>query len=289
LLVDATHKRWIWITALLAVLSLGLYGWLDWRTPGELTGGSSVGLWYGIVGTLLMLYAGLLAGHRKVPRWGWLGPRKAWLRGHIWLGLLSVVLILCHSGFSWGGPLELALWIVFALTILTGIYGLLLQQVLPRMITTRVPCEAPYEQIPHICEVMRRKADGLLSAMWKADAQAPQASMMLSQLGIGAKLQLQEFYDGQVRAFLTEEYEPSSPLANPLQADAAFSRLRALPGLADVAEQINELQALCDERRLLAEQERLYHWLHAWLLAHIPLSVALLVLAVAHVVMALYY
>src|SRR5262249_34040043 len=97
-----------------------------------------------------MIFEGLLSALRKVPAWSWLGPRKAWLRGHIWFGLLSVVFIACHSGFSWGRGLTWALWLVFLGVIITGIYGLFLQQVLPRMMTARVPHEAPYEQIPHL-------------------------------------------------------------------------------------------------------------------------------------------
>ncbi len=55
-------------------------------TPGGLTGGSLVGLWYGIIGSALMIYAGLLSLLRRVPSWWWIGSRKVWLRGHIWLG-----------------------------------------------------------------------------------------------------------------------------------------------------------------------------------------------------------
>ena len=43
------------------------------------------------------------------------------------------------------------------------------------------------------------------------------------------------------------------------------------------------------DRRRLAEQERVYRWLHGWLVLHVPLSAALLVLGVTHAVMALYY
>ena len=44
-----------------------------------------------------MIYAGLLSAHRLFPAWWWLGMRKTWLRGHLWLGSLSVVLIACHA------------------------------------------------------------------------------------------------------------------------------------------------------------------------------------------------
>jgi hypothetical protein len=287
LLIDSSHRRWFFCTVALGAVALGVYWWFS--PPGGLTGGSIAGLWYGIIGSALMVFAGLLSGLRKVPSWWWIGSRKAWLKGHIWLGLLSGVLILCHSGFRWGGLLEQALWIVFGLTLLTGVFGLLLQQFVPRLLTTRIPCEAPYEQIPHLCKVMARKADQLIAKVWDVEVQGTMMSIQVSQVGLGARTQLQEFYESQVLPFLSKPYERSSLLARRLQAETAFSRLKALPGLADVKAYIEEMELLCAERRQLAEQERFHHWLHGWLLIHVPLSVALLVLGVAHAVVALYY
>jgi len=39
----------------------------------------------------------------------------------------------------------------------------------------------------------------------------------------------------------------------------------------------------------LLRQERLHRWLHGWLLLHIPLSLALILLGAVHAVMALRY
>jgi hypothetical protein len=288
-LIDSTHKKWFCWTVMLGAAAVASYLILDRLTPGGLTGGSTVGLYYGIAGSGLMVYAGLLAFLRRVPAWSWLGARKTWLRGHIWMGLLSVVLVLCHSRFRWGGPLEQALWIVLALTILTGIYGLLLQQVIPRMLTLRVPSEAPYEQIPHICQVMRHKGDEIILTVLSGDVEASQATVLASQVGLQARVQLKDFYDKQVRPYLGAPGRPSPLLSNPLKAQAAFDRLRALPGLASVKDKVTELETLCEEHRQLVLQQRLHHWLHVWLLIHIPLSVALLVLGVVHVVASLYY
>jgi hypothetical protein len=289
LLIDSTHRRWLAITVALAAAALALYWWLDRLTPGGLSGGSIVGLWYGIIGSALMIYAGLLSALRKVPAWWWIGSRKAWLKGHIWLGLLSGVVILCHSGFHWGGVLERALWVVFGLTLLTGIFGLYLQQFLPRVITTRIPCEGPYEQIPHLCKIMARRADRLMASAWEVDIKGTVMNIAASQMGIGAKVQLQEFYESQVLPFLSGPVRRSALLAKPLQAENAFARLKALPGLIEVKAQIEEVELLCAERRHLAEQERLHRVLHGWLLLHVPLSVALLVLGVAHAVVSVYY
>jgi hypothetical protein len=284
LLIDSSHRRWIVATIAVAVSAVAVYETLRRFTPGGVSGGSIVGLWYGIAGSGLMIFAGLLSALRRVPSWWWIGSRKAWLKGHIWLGLLSVVIIFCHSGYRFGGVLEQALWIVLAIVIVSGIFGLLVQQFLPRLLTTRVQAEAPYEQIPHLCKLMAGKANHLVSSIWETGAKGPQLSVQMSQMGMGAKVQLQEFFESQVLPFLSKPFRRSFLLARPLQAETAFARLKALPGLADSRAQLDELELLCDERRQLAEQERLHHWLHGWLMIHVPLSVALLVLAVAHAV-----
>ena len=52
---------------------------------------------------------------------------------------------------------------------------------------------------------------------------------------------------------------------------------------------LEDLENICEEERQLSRQRRLYHWLHAWLLVHVPLSLALLLLGGIHAVMALRY
>jgi hypothetical protein len=290
MLIDRRHKTWIVATLLLAGVAMGMYAWLGRNVPGGLTGGSTVGLWYGILGSLLMVFAGLLSALRHIPSWWWIGSRTFWLKGHIWLGLLSGVVLLCHSGYHWGGGLTQALWIAFGLTILTGVYGVILQNIVPRLMTLRFSSEAPQEQLPHLCDVLRRKADALDEAIWSVEMQVPQSDLMGSQFGMGAKVQLQQFYEKHVRPFLSVKGTRNAPLlAKAFQAEQAFARLRALPALAGVKEMLEQMEALCDERRQLAEQERLHHWLHGWLVVHIPLSVVLFLLTAAHVVVALYY
>jgi hypothetical protein len=358
-LLDATQRKWIFATAAVAVGAVGLYAVLWINTPGGLTGGSTTGLWYGVAGSALMIYAGLLSALRTVPSWWWIGSRQTWMRGHVWLGLLSGVLIVCHSGFRWGGPLEIALWVVLIAILATGIYGLTLQQVLPRLMRQRVPSEASYEQLPHLCGVLRRRADELVEAadLWSAGT-AEGGS------------ELRRFHDGAMRPFL-DRPSRRSPLASGLLADAAFEQLRARMGLHAVKDPfaraealfdeyrarleslpdnkdllmkaeaaykkirdgllalpeveglaataakafadlpapdaagvaglvldlkklcqdrwVAELEAVCQERRGYAEQERIHRWLHGWLLLHIPLSLALLVLGALHAVLSLYY
>src|SRR5205823_2044603 len=169
-LLDRRQTPWSIATVAVGAAAVGLYVWLDRHAPGGLRGGDTAGLWYGVAGSLLMVYAGLLSAHRLFPAAWWLGPRKTWLRGHLWLGSLSVVLIACHAHAHLGGPLEIALWLVLAGIVLTGVYGLVLQQVLPGWLARRFPDEAPYGQIPHLCQVYRAEADELVDMVVPAAA-----------------------------------------------------------------------------------------------------------------------
>ena len=79
------------------------------RWPG---GSSPVGLLLGVLGSLIMLFEFLLWPRKKVRAWR-IGAARAWMRAHIWLGFLTVPLIVLHSGFSLGGQLSSLLMILF--------------------------------------------------------------------------------------------------------------------------------------------------------------------------------
>ena len=101
-------------------------------------GGSALGLAFGIVGSAFMIFAGLLAGRKKVPVWR-VGRAQAWMRGHLWLGLLSLPIIFFHAGFRFGGPLTSVLMVLLIIVVASGIFGAVLQHYLPNMITGAVP------------------------------------------------------------------------------------------------------------------------------------------------------
>ena len=50
-----------------------------------------------------------------------------------------------------------------------------------------------------------------------------------------------------------------------------------------------DLEALCEQREQLEVQRRMHHWLHGWLLVHVPLSWTMVFLTGVHAVMSLYY
>src|SRR6266567_3353160 len=164
MLLDTSHHRWIIATTVAAVVATAAYvPYAASRLNGP-SGGSWPGLVFGGLGFALMLYAGLLGARRKVPTWR-IGRATTWMKGHLWLGLLSYVLILFHSGFRWGGPLTFTLMGLFTLVVLSGIYGVVLQHIVPRMMLMQLPLETVYEQIDSIVAQLRSEADALVTAV----------------------------------------------------------------------------------------------------------------------------
>ena len=57
-------------------------------------------------------------------------------------------LIFYHAAFRWGGTLEILLWWTFAVVVVSGLVGLALQNVLPRIMQLQLSSEAIPDQLP---------------------------------------------------------------------------------------------------------------------------------------------
>ena len=98
--------------------------------------------------------------------------------------------------------------------------------------------------------------------------------------------ELRDFHIRVVRSFLSTGRSPQHRLDDNISARRVFAQLRSdLP--AELHDSIQQLEDLCEERRQFNTQLRLHRWLHWWLILHIPPSIALLVLFVAHVIVSL--
>ncbi len=118
-------------------------------TEHHTVGGTPLGLWFGTISLAIFLFAVLLSLRKKIPLWR-VGTVQRWLRAHIWLTILTIPLVLLHSGFRFGGGMTTFLLVLYAVVMVSGFYGLFLQHLMPRLMKARLPAETVYEQIPHI-------------------------------------------------------------------------------------------------------------------------------------------
>jgi len=310
--IDHTQRGWVLASLLLLAVSCAVYIPYALNAPLGPRGGSTIGLAFGIVGFAFMIFAALLGARKRVPVWR-LGRAQAWMRGHLWLGLLSLPLIFFHGGFRFGGTLTRVLMWLLIITVGSGVFGAVLQHYVPRMMTRDVPLETIYGEIANVRKLLREEADNAIEAIcgslglsktaqdvgqraggftsMRPMATAPTGAAVAAATEIlllseEESAPLRRFYLEEMRPFLEQPKLRGSRLADANQARSAFSGLRTLlPPAAHST--LEDLQDICDEARQLSRQERLHHWLHGWLLLHIPLSLALVLLGAIHAVMAL--
>jgi hypothetical protein len=291
MLIDHTHKKWLVGSLLILAVATAVYVPYAMQSLHGPRGGSPLGLTYGIVGSSFMVFAGLLAARKKVPVWR-VGRAQLWMRGHLWLGLLSLPLILFHGGFHFGGPLTTVLMLLLILVIASGIFGAALQHYMPRTMTAEVPMETIYEQIDHVRAQLRAEAAGMVERACSARSEELREDEggIIVETAVTAEqvTPLRTFYARQLRPFLDQPGTHRHPLGDAAQAANLFEQLRTLLP-APVHETITDLESICEEERQLTRQAMLHRWLHGWLLLHIPLSFALLLLGAAHAVMALHF
>ena len=101
-------------------------------------GGTPLGLVFGTISLGIFVFAALLGMRKKLPFLP-VGNVQRWLRAHIWLTLLTIPLILLHSGFRLGSPMTTTLMVLYAIVMVSGIYGLVLQNKLPMMMKESLP------------------------------------------------------------------------------------------------------------------------------------------------------
>src|SRR5437016_12323704 len=117
-------------------------------------GGTPLGLIFGTIALSIFVFAALLGVRKKIVLWR-IGTVQRWLRAHIWLTLLTIPLVILHSGFRLGGPMTTLIVVLYIIVMVSGIYGLVLQHYMPAVMMERLPAGSVYEQIPHIREIGR--------------------------------------------------------------------------------------------------------------------------------------
>ncbi len=322
--MDRTQRGWAIVSLAILAVSAAVYVFYGFHSPQGPRGGSVAGLAFGSIGFGFMLFAALLGARKRVPTWR-IGRAQAWMRGHLWLGFLALPMILFHGGFHFGGTLTRVLMWLLIITVFSGVFGAVLQHYVPRVMTSDVPLETIYDEIGHVRSLLREEADraveslcGAMGLSKTSDGEVQRAGGFTALRTIAASAvplrtsaavsagasaavaaapeiillteeesaPLRLFYLQEMREFLENPERRGQRLGDAQKAASAVAGLRMLlPAAAHAT--LDDLADICDEARQLQRQARLHHWLHGWLLVHIPLSLALILLGAIHAVMAL--
>jgi len=202
---------------------------------------------------------------------------------------------------------------VFGVVIASGVWGLALQNWLPKLLVEAAPAETVYSQIDRVGRQYAAEAQRLvlLACGGEEDlveenrgGHSPpyeEAHIRGAPRNVGMQIKRsphpasdlpQAIPSPAIQAALERDIQPflisgeRGMLGSRQRNQWYFDdlRLRVAPELRGLVDKLDEL---CERRRQLNVQRRVHFWLHNWLWVHLPLSVALMMLLVGHVVTAL--
>ncbi len=265
--------RWLWISAATAV-GLVLH-YISYQSRTVAYGGSIEGLLYGVAGTGLIAVL-MYLGIRKRSYSSSTGTLQGWVSAHVYLGLLTLLLIPMHAGFRFGWDVHTLAFVLLAVVVLSGVLGLFLYRSIPSRLTKYEAGQQADKIDPEIARLladmralMKDKSDALVQ-IYKAELAASQSraakgwSLLLKGLG--------------------------GDLLAARSADLA-KKVSTIPSSDQATFQILS-QLLLKKTQLevnLQHQMRLRNALQAWLYIHVPVSIAMVFAVGVHLVAVFLY
>ncbi len=267
-------SRYLIMAALAGAALLGSYAYYASDTTPS--GGTVGGLIYGSLGLAAILVL-MFMGIRKRSYASHLGTVQGWVSAHIYLGLLTLLVIPMHAGFHFGWDVHTLAFVLLVVVVLSGLGGLMLYLTVPPMLTK-------YES-------------GMLPD--KIESELNRIVGEMKPLASGKTGLFQRFYFEEAwRAFTTKPQGWRLLFANPKPSSPLNARVqylnRILPQIpASQHEDFSQFSALVLQKSemesYLAGQMRLKNALQAWLYMHVPVSIAMVAAVIVHLLVVFYY
>ena len=215
-----------------------------------------------------------------------LSPKSAmrWRKIHIFLGYLLIAAFISHSDFSLPDTgFEWALWTGFVLVTLSGIFGTYLAWSLKAK--GRIDESVSYDRIPALRAELAREVDA-------AVAETDLASAQIALPGLPHDAWIIDLYTNHLRDFFQG---PRNFAAHLIGSQRPLKRLTdEIDDLSRYVDQQSQ-EKLAAIKNMVVEKDRLdfarvYLGLtKGWLFVHVPVTYALIVLTVLHILVVYAY
>jgi len=202
------------------------------------------------------------------------GPLRYWLLSHTYAGTIAGIMILLHGGSDSGGALTTSLMISFDLVILTGLFGMLLYLVVPRLLTKIEGAPLLIDDLKQRREELRKEIAGIIASA------APPVQSLLTRRVMPRFLSF---------GFLLRQYlrrEPLEVMIGRAQASFGSSLGRFNP---DERARIERAIELAVSLRRVDSLIYLHRLLKVWLPPHVVTTSMMLALLVVHIIQVIYY
>ena len=145
------------------ILAGALWQFRDSSIAGRWVSGSSLpGLVLGSIAAAIIFFELLLWPRKRMRRWK-LGRTRTWLAYHLWLGLATGPLAWIHAGYRFGGTFTTVLMGLLFFVLASGVYGWIMQIVIPRWMLGNLPQETIRSQIDDVATQSALEARQMLT------------------------------------------------------------------------------------------------------------------------------
>lgn len=265
--------RWLWISTVLAGAFILHY--VNYQSHAVAYGGSLEGLMYGVLGMALIAVL-MYLGIRKRSYTSGAGMLQGWVSAHVYLGMLTLLVIPLHAGFRFGWDVHTLAFALLAIVVLSGMIGVFLYRTIPERLTRYEASQQADKIDPEMARMLsdmralvRDKSDALVQ-LYRAEVQRAQQS---AQKGWSL------LFKGQRNDLLaTRSAELAKKVSTIPPADQATYQILS--------------QLLLKKAQLevsLLHQMRLRNALQAWLYIHIPVSIAMVCAVALHLILVFLY
>jgi hypothetical protein len=267
-------KRYLWGSVIGAVALLVSYSYYARTT---IPSGSTVwGLVYGWIGLIAILVL-MFLGIRKRWYFSRLGTLQGWTSAHVYVGLLTLLIIPMHAGFQFGWDVHTLAYILLVVVVLSGIVGLLVYLTVPVILTTHesgmLPdmLEAEINQIFREMKQLAAATPGIFQHLYQEEARRSR-----ERTSQGWRILFTRVDPDAILAQRTRDLHHQ--LAGMTATDQeGFSKF------AGLILRKTELEAY------LVGQMRLKNGLQAWLYVHVPASIAMVAAVGIHLLVVVNY
>ncbi len=278
-------RRYLWAALALIVICIAAY-WID--DPQEPpNGGTLLGYALGTLGALLIVWLTWF-GIRKRNYTSTSGSVQGWLSAHVYFGVALLVVVLLHAGFQFGWNVHTLAFVFMVLVIASGLYGVAIYMRYPERLSENRGGASRSELLDQLEDIDRRSR--------RVAQKLPEPFQEFVTSGIrrtelGSTLWQRLRNEDRSRIQLPGS---ATTVANQGQ-EAAMDWLAEQQSRADAdsATTIAELSALLRNKRKLLRQVRedlrLQAGIEIWLYAHVPLTAALLMALLTHIVTVFLY
>ena len=270
-ILEYRDYRYLKLAVFIVLAVIFAYGW--YKYPLGHYGGTPLGYTLGTIAALLIVWLMWLGVQKR--RYRTTGDIKGWLSAHVYLGTSLVIIATLHTAFQVGWNVHTLAYVLMMIVIASGFYGVYTYLRFPTLMTENL-AEDTLESLTLKIADIDREARRLALGMSDDVNRAVLASIQETRIGGGVYAQLRENV-------------PNCP------TNSAVTLIKALAAKVkgEEARKHQDLYGmLLRKQRLVARARtdiRYKAIMDIWLFFHVPLSVALLVALVAHIVAVFFY